>query len=112
VLLRDLENREHSIGVSVSETNSDTSTPTVTTTANDSKKRATMPSRNSTAPKIDTSVRLAAMTAKPTCSVPSIAAVRRSRSATLAAPVDVLEHDDRVVDDDAISSSSRAATSG
>ena len=64
--------------MSVSETNSDTSTPTVTTTANDWKNRATMPSRNSTEPKIDTSVRLAATTAKPTCSVPSIAAVWRS----------------------------------
>ena len=61
--------------MSVSDTNSDTSTPTVTTTANDWKKRATMPCRNSTEPKIDTSVRLAAITAKPTCCVPSIAAV-------------------------------------
>ena len=72
--------REQSIGVSVSDTNSDTSTPTVTTTANDWKNRARMPSRNSTEPKIDTSVRLAAMTANPTCSVPSIAAVLRSSS--------------------------------
>ena len=72
--------REQSIGVSVSETKSDTSTPTVTTTAKDWKNRATMPSRKSTEPKIDTSVRLAAMTAKPTCSVPSMAAVFRSSS--------------------------------
>ena len=80
------------MGVSVSETNSDTSTPTVTTTANDWKNRATMPSRNSTEPKIDTSVRLAATTAKPTCSVPSIAAVRRSRRPAVADQPQARQH--------------------
>ena len=80
MLLLTSRKREHSMGVSVSETNSETSTPTVTTTANDSKNRPIMPSMNTTGTKMETSVRLDATTAKTTWSAPSRAAVMGSGS--------------------------------
>jgi len=68
------------MGVSVTETKSDTSTPKVTTTAKERKKRPMMPSMKITGAKMDTSVRLEASTANTTWRVPSRAALTGSGS--------------------------------
>ena len=63
-----------SIGVSVTDTNSDTSTPEATTTANELNRRPIRPDRNTTGAKIATRLRVAAITANTTCWLPSMAA--------------------------------------
>ena len=60
--------------MSVSETNHDTSTPNVTTTANDLKNWPITPPMKITGAKIDTSESVAASTAKVTSRLPFIAA--------------------------------------
>ena len=52
------------MGVSVSDTHSEASTPVVTTSANELRKRPRMPLMNATGRKIDTSVSVEASTAK------------------------------------------------
>jgi len=66
--------RAHSAGVRVSETNSEATTPTVTTTAKERIKMPIMPSMKITVAKIQTRVREAASTANTTPVVPLMAA--------------------------------------
>src|SRR5687768_16434781 len=68
------KNREHNIGVSVSETNHETITPQVTTTAKDLKNWPITPPMKMTGPKMQTRERVAANTAKVTSRLPLIAA--------------------------------------
>ena len=70
------KNFEHSMGVKVSETSKETSTPLVTTMANDSKKRPTIPSIKITGPKIHTRAMDEANTAKTTSLLPLIDALK------------------------------------
>ncbi len=89
-----------SMGSSVNETNSDTSTATATVTPNWKKKRPTMPLMNAMGTNTATIANVVAITASPISSVPSRAAV----TVILAEPEmahDVLAHDDRVVDQEA-----------
>ena len=92
--------REQSIGVSVSETKSETSTPKVTTTAKERKNWPMMPLMKMTGAKIETSDSVAAMTAKTTSLLPLMAAETGVGIEFLAVAEDVLQHDDGVVDDD------------
>jgi hypothetical protein len=62
------------MGVSVSDTHSDASTPITTTSANDDRNRPTMPLMNATGRKMDTSVSVEASTAKITWFEPPAAA--------------------------------------
>ena len=71
--------REQSIGVRVSETKSETSTPKVTTTAKERKNWPMMPLMKMTGAKIETSESVAAMTAK-TSLLPLMAAEMGSAS--------------------------------
>ncbi len=68
------------MGVSVSDTNSETSTPKVTTTAKERKNWPMMPERKITGAKMETSESVAAMTAKTTSLLPLTAADTGSSS--------------------------------
>ena len=72
------------MGVSVRETSSEASTPTLTTTAKASNMRATMPSMKITGAKMLTRVSVAATTAIVTSRAPSMVAL--SRSAPVRSP--------------------------
>ena len=89
-----------SIGSSVKETNSETSTATATVTPNWKKKRPMMPLMNAIGTNTATIANVVAITARPISSVRLRAAVTWSLPIAQVAD-DVLAHDDRVVDQEA-----------
>ena len=93
--------RAASIGVSVKLTSSDTMIANAIVSPKLYMKRPTMPPMNATGRKTATSDSVVASTARPISRVASTAAWNGSIVLLLDEPVDVLEHDDRVVDHDA-----------
>ena len=89
-----------SIGVSVSETNPEIRIATPIVTANSWSRRPTMPPMNSTGMKTAASEIVIEMMVKPISFEPSQRGGHRVL-AVLHVADDVLEHDDRVVDDEA-----------
>ena len=92
--------REHSIGVSVSEMSTETAIVSVTVTANSRNSRPTMPPISSSGMNTATSETEIEMMVKPISPAPLQRRLHR-RHAVLDVAVDVLEHHDRVVDDEA-----------
>ena len=88
------------IGVSVSATNAETTIVIVTVMANSRKSRPTMPPISSSGMKTAISDRLIDTMVKPISPAPLIAA-SIGLQALLDVAVDVLQHDDGVVDDEA-----------
>ena len=96
-----VSSREHSIGVSVSDTNIEARIATVTTTANSLKMRPITPPISSTGMNTATSEIEIEMMVKPISRAPLNAASNGGKPVLLHMPEDVLQHDDRVVDDQA-----------
>ena len=92
--------RAASIGVSVSATTSEIITEAATVMPNSERKLPTMPSTKITGMKTTAIETVEAVAAKAISRVPLRGGLVR-RLAELAVPLDVLEHDDRVVDHDA-----------
>ena len=93
-------NSEHIIGDSVSDTKADTAIVIVTVIANSRNSRPMMPPISSSGMNTATSEMLMDMMVKPISLEPLSAASQR-RHARLDVPVDVLQHHDRIVDDEA-----------
>ena len=93
--------RAHIIGVSVKLTSSDTITANAIVRPKLCMKRPTMPLMKPTGTKIATSDSVVAITARPISLVAFDRRLHRRHALLLDEPVDVLQHDDRVVDDDA-----------
>ena len=95
------DQRPASAGVTVNETNSEVSVATVTTRPNSRRNRPTEPGKNEIGKNTTTSTSVITIAATP---ISRAAADRRGLLGLLAAAAvafDVLEHDDRVVDQDA-----------
>ena len=92
--------REHSIGVSVSETTTDTTIAAVTVRANSRNRRPMMPPISSSGMNTATSEMLIDSTVKPISRAPLSADAHRRR-AVLDMAIDVLHHHDGVVDHEA-----------
>ena len=90
-----------SIGVSVSDTKADATIATVTTTANSLKMRPMMPPISSTGMNTATSETVIEMMVKPISRLPLSAASNGAEAVLLHVPMDVLQHDDGVVDHEA-----------
>ncbi len=93
--------RAASIGVSVSATKSEIITEPATVRPKSRRNEPTRPCTKSTGTNTAATEKVAAVAAKAISRVPFDAAVEAASSPELAVPLDVLEHDDRVVDHDA-----------
>ena len=89
--------REHSIGTSVSATNIEITIATASEIANSRNSRPVLPVISESGTSTATSDAVVAITGKPTSREP-LSAAAQPPLAELLAPVDVLQHHDRVVD--------------
>ena len=101
--------RAHSIGVSVNETTSETRIATATVTPKLLKKRPTCPSMNATGRKITTSEKRRRQHREADLAGRLARRLAGADALLLHVAEDVLEHDDRVVDDDADGQDQRRA---
>ena len=89
------------MGVSVNDTNADAAIATVTTTANSLKMRPMIPPISSTGMNTATSDTVIDMIVKPISRLPFSAASKGSEPFLLHVAIDVLQHDDGIVDHEA-----------
>ena len=86
-------------GVTVNEMKSDVSVAVTTTSANSERKRPTVPGRKAIGKNTTTSTKVITIAAGPICERPLIAASFGGSPPRMMA-LDILEHDDRIVDED------------
>ena len=89
------------MGVSVSDTNAEAKMATVTTTANSLKMRPMMPPISSTGMNTATSDTVIDMMVKPISRLPCERGLEGVKTVLLHVPIDVLQHDDGIVDHEA-----------
>ena len=85
----------------MNDTSSETAIANAAVNPNDDMKRPTMPPMKPTGTNTAISDSVVAITARPISFVPSMAASNGAHALLFDEAIDVLEHDDRVVDDDA-----------